>query len=738
MLLCDEFSSQPTFLPSSDGPNEFAVDVDNAFFQWDSVSGSELEGFPNSEVFALNSINFKILKGAIVAIVGPVGSGKSSLLSALIGEMSRTSGTVTFRGSVAYCQQIAWIQNSTVRENILFGKPFNQAKYDETIRVCALAADFAQFSDGDQTEIGEKGVNLSGGQKQRVSIARAVYSDTDIILFDDQLSAVDSHVGRYLFEDCFKTALAGKTRIVVSHQLHFLPNFDFIFVMENGKIVSQGTFNDLKISSPSFSALMNSYGGSDDSDTLSTSQQLAPVIPAPSQDIAAKKFMSLEERNVGAVSGTIYRKYILLAGGTIVIIVTITNVTLAQGARVMTDQWLAFWTSNKFDLALGDYLWIYCLLGIVQVIFTLTYGFTNAYFGAKASQKVHDASLGGILNAPLAFFDATPSGRITSRFSRDVDTLDTLLPESARVFIFTLAFLVSNFVLISSIFPWFLIPLTPMVWFFYRFQSFYRATSRELKRLDSVTRSPLVATISETLGGVTTIRAYGCIESFRANAFKIMDHNNSTYYLTILIQRWMQLRLESLNSILVLVATLFSIIFRSTINSGISGLAISYCLLITSTFTWCIKQATDTEMNMNSAERMIHYIDSLPSEDQNCTPAPADWPREGSIEGKSLVMRYRPELPPVLCGLDFSIRPREKIGIVGRTGAGKSTVLSALLRLFELESGSITIDGIDIKSISVESLRSGIAVIPQDPVLFSGTIRFNIDPFSKYRGNDSN
>lgn len=398
----------------------------------------------------------------------------------------------------------------------------------------------------------------------------------------------------------------------------------------------------------------------------------------------------------------------------------------------MTDQWLAFWTSNRFRLPLNTYIGIYVAIGVAQVIFITIFGLTNAYFGATASKRVHADALAGIFNAPISFFDSTPVGRITSRFSRDVDTLDNLLPESLRTFLFTLFFLSSNFVLISVVFPMFLIPLVPMVVVFYLFQKFYRNTSRELKRLDSVTRSPLVATISETIGGISTIRAYGSTERFEAKAFVIMNYNNMTYYPTLLVQRWMQLRLESLNSFLIFCAALFAIIARDTVDAGVSGLAISYAFLITSTFSWCIKQATDSEMNMNSAERMIFYIENLPSEREGIVPVPHGWPSLGHISAKELRLRYRPELPLVIDGVSFDIQPSKKIGIVGRTGAGKSSVLSLILRLFEYEAGTITIDGVDISSISLTTLRSAIAVIPQDPVLFSGTIRFNLDPFSSY------
>ncbi|KAI8906011.1 P-loop containing nucleoside triphosphate hydrolase protein [Gorgonomyces haynaldii] len=688
-------------------------------FLTDEGPAIEIQGSFEWPKFQLE-VDLSIPKGSLVAVIGSVGSGKSSLMSALVGEMPKKQGKVVFRGSMGYCQQQAWIQNATIKDNILFGLPFDKDRYTRAIELASMTRDISILPGGDMTEIGEKGINLSaGGQKQRLSIARAIYSDPDIILMDDPLSAVDAHVGRFLFDELILKHFKTKTRILVTHQLHFLPLVDYIVCLDNGKITHQGTYQQLIDQS------------------IFKHMELSPpeeheVQQVDTLKVEETKFNLKEERNVGAVERTTYHQYVTLAGS-FVYLATFLLILNAQAWRVYTDQWLSIWTRDRYGLNQNTYIYVYIGLGIGQMIAILIFGWTNAWFGVKASQKIHDQALKELFSAPIAFFDSTPLGRITSRFSRDIDTLDNLLPESLRTFVFTSTFILSNFVLISINAYYFVIPLVPVLICLYYFQKFYRKTSRELKRLDSITRSPLLSIISETLTGVTTIVAYGSQPRFMDTCYRIVDENNKTYYPVLLIQRWMQLRLESINSVLVFFTCIFTVI--QNIDAGTAGLLISYAMLVTSTFTWCIKQATDSEMNMNAAERMLHYIHGLPQESKQHTHQDKDlvsWPQRGKIEAQNLSMRYRPDLPLVLNNLSFLIQSGEKVGIVGRTGAGKSTILQSLLRLFEAEQGFLKIDDIDIKQVSLQKLRSSIAVIPQEPVLFLGTLRSNLDPFSAY------
>ncbi|EGF81682.1 hypothetical protein BATDEDRAFT_19380 [Batrachochytrium dendrobatidis JAM81] len=771
LLLADELDNAPKMLPLSPESAEPAIDIDDATFEWDQAEVSK-EDSVNSptrsfeKTFKLDKLNIKIPQGKLIAVVGTVGSGKSSFLNALVGEMRKVSGDVTFRGTVGYCQQHAWIQNATVKENILFGMPYNAAKYKSVIHSCALESDFAILSSGDSTEIGERGINLSGGQKQRISIARAVYFDPDIVLFDDPLSAVDSHVGRFLFEECILKTLDGKTRVLVTHQLHFLPRVDYILMMDHGRIVAQGTFDELFKTNLAFSALMQEYGGLDDkldeevekpklaensiknavvrknSDTLAKSESIKKSINEPPPD---GHLMTVEERNTGLVDTRFYMSYLKMAGGMTAAFTILIVLILSQVLRVMTDQWLAYWSSNRFHLHRDTYIGTYVGLGAVQVITSVSYGAIVSYFGAIASKQIHEHALSGVFRSPISFFDSTPLGRITSRFSRDVDGVDSTLPDSIRVVVQCLTMTLSNFVLISVVFPYFLIPLAPILVGFYLLQAYYRSTARELKRLDSVSRSPLIANVSETLTGLATIRAYNSTSRFVNKTYTLIDDCNRNYYPSIMIQRWIQLRLESLNAILVLMAAIFAVIQKSHIGAGVAGLVVAYAIQVTSVLNWSVKRATETELSMNSAERLIHYAEELTPEAPDVvtkdTPGaildlPASWPQTGHINIDQVVLRYRKDLPPVLHGVSFVVHPGQKVGIVGRTGAGKSSIMSSILRLFEIESGSVIIDGVDVKHIGLRDLRRRIGVIPQEPVLFSGTVRSNLDPFSQYQDSE--
>jgi ABC-type multidrug transport system fused ATPase/permease subunit len=737
LLDAEELQNQPSF-GSSNG--EVAVKVKSATFAWDTNE--------DSASAQLQDVNLEIPQGRLVGIVGSVGSGKSSLLQGLIGEMPRMKGTVDFFGTVGYCQQQAWIQNATLRDNILFGLPYDESRYRRVIRACALERDISILAGGDLTEIGENGINLSGGQKQRLSLARAVYSNSDILLFDDPLSAVDAHVGKHLFEQCIKKELASKTRILVTHQLHFIAEVDWIIVMDQGKVVAQGTYSELMECNDYFATLMNSYHGVEGPDEIAD-QEVGKIQSLPPLDVKqvskeslnekgdGKLLITKEERMTGEVKNTVVYQYAKFAGGSIVILLFGLWIFTANAGRIVTDQWLVFWIGNVFSLSRGEYLGYYVLFGIVQLTFTLFYGFSVAYFGAKASKGMHNQALVSIFKSPVSFFDSTPLGRITSRFSRDIDTLDTILPESLRAFLWTLAMCFFNLLLISFYLPAFLGPAALAVILYYVLQKFYRSTARELKRLDSVSRSPVISLISETLIGLTTIRSFHAGERFMSKFVSYLNNNNRPLYLILLTQRWIQLRLELLNSTLVLASTLFSIAFRNQVSVGTTGILVAYALQVTATFSWTIKTGTDVETYLNCAERMIHYSQNIESERPAIIEknrAPSSWPSRGQVSIRNLNLRYRSDLPLVLQGMNVEIEAGSKVGIIGRTGAGKSTILTALLRIVEHDSGSIWIDGINISELGLEDVRSRIAVIPQEPVLFSGTLRFNLDPFSNYSG----
>ncbi|KAG0329331.1 hypothetical protein BG000_000100 [Podila horticola] len=715
----------------------------------DSVNSEE------KATFALKNINLSIPRGQLVAIVGAVGSGKSSLLNALVGEMRKTSGRMEYGGTIGYCPQSAWIQNATVKDNILFGLPLDEDRYHRVIRDCALERDIQILPDGDQTEIGERGINLSGGQKQRVNIARAVYFNADVVLLDDPLSAVDAHVGKYLFKNCIMGALQGKTRVLVTHQLHVLPQVDYVICMKDGEIVERGTFHELMSNEGEFSNLMKAHGGIEEEQTENAEEEQAVV--AAGAELTSKKLeeeqtegkgekkdtplggkakglMSQEERATGSVDGKIYKNYVNAAGGSYLVPLLLFLLIITQIAKVGNDLWLSWWTRDKFHESEKFYMVLYAVWGIAQGVFQFINGFYFSLAGARAAKNLHQKALQNIFRAPSSFFDTTPLGRIINRFSKDVDACDNLLSESYRMFTGTAAIVLSTFILISTIFPYFLIPLVPMLVFYYYAAIYYRSSSRELKRIDSILRSSLYAHFSETLSGLATIRAYREQNRFIERNAYFIDLENRPYFMSYSIQRWLGVRLETIANTLVFCTSLLGVCGRTSIEPATIGLVLSYSMSVTGTFNWCVRQYAEVENNMNAVERLHHYAEELEVEADAIIPdnRPSDqWPSAGAIKIRNLEMRYRPELPSVLHDLSLDIQGGEKIGVVGRTGAGKSSIMMALFRLVEPSNGTIEIDGVDVGKIGLFDLRTRLAIIPQDPILFSGTIRSNLDPFEK-------
>lgn len=762
-LQADELQFEPEFVKDL----KEDVLVEDAEFEWPSTkSGNTLSRLPVSTDALINNtsladvrlrgvlgpVNFSIPKGSIVAIIGPVGSGKSSLLSALVGELNYIKGRVAFGGNVGYAPQQAWIQNKNVMENILFGRPFDADRYEMVVEACALQKDFAMLPDGDLTEIGEKGVNLSGGQKQRISLARIIYSNSDILLLDDPLSAVDAHVGKHIFEHALCGVLRGKTRVLVTHQLHLLPQTDYILVMDNMRIVERGTFNELMTAGGAFSDLMKKYGGIDETSSaslepaeetvvkpdniLASSSNKTAKIPAVAKENG--KLTTAEERMTGAVAWKVYQDYIMWAGGTVFIVSAAVLLLLYNGSKVGNDLWLSFWTETppRFDYSTSVYVGVYVLWGIAQALFGYLVAILFAISGIRASSMLHELASKKVLQSPVAFFDQNPLGRIINRFSKDMDTIDNQLPESLRSFVSMLGMGISSLVLISLV-SWAFIPTMVILGFVYFWvQKFYRASSRELKRLDSMARSPLYAQFSETLTGLATIRAFREQDRFIRTNAELADRQNQPFFLQQSMQRWLGLRLEGISNVLVLSASLSCYYLRVSPSSA--GLAIGYALSIAGVLNWLVRQVSETESNIIAAERLGHYVE-LPAEedpaDMKVVPEPV-WPHEGSIQFKNVSMRYRPELPPVLDTINMTIKPGERIGIVGRTGAGKSSVMIALFRMTPLSEGSIFIDGLDTAHISLTSLRQKLSIIPQDPVVFAGTVRSNLDPFSQYSDAD--
>ncbi|KAH9849408.1 multidrug resistance-associated ABC transporter [Lenzites betulinus] len=697
----------------------------------EKTGGKEKE---EEKPFVLKDVKLKIPKGSFVAIVGRVGSGKSSLLQALIGEMRKTRGDCTFSSTAAYVPQSAWIMNATLRQNVVFGQDEDDAKFHDIIRACCLEPDLEMLPNGEETEIGEKGINLSGGQKARVSLARAAYSDADIVLMDDSLSAVDAYVGKTLLDRLLLSGpLADKTRVLVTHALHVLDKTDYIYVMDEGVIVEQGTYQDLMADGEMFSRLMEEYGSLE-------KQEENAIIDKPElkvKDLKAKgperehqTLIQAEERLTGAVSTSVYTKYFKFAGGAAVFPMIMLWLVLSQGAQVANNLFLGFWTAQSvrgFNQA--DYMGTYAALGIASGIASFALSLTVSMASLTAGLRMFKAALNTVMRSPVAFFDTTPLGRIMSRLSKDQDTIDAELSMIAVQLLTTASSVVGTAALVFYTFPYLGIIFVPLMILYYIAALYYRRSSVEAKRLDSLLRSALYSAYSETLTGLSTVRAYRSQDRFIRKSEEGLDLENRAYYMTIAIQRWLGVRLDILGNMLILGICLFAAGFRNTVDPSKIGVVLSYTLSITQTFSLLVSTYAVNEQNFNAVERILYYTE-LPDEGAATTPndPPQTWPHAGEITFEDVAMAYRPGLPLVLQGVSFHVKPSEKIGIVGRTGAGKSSLLQALFRIVNLHAGRIEIDGYDIAAIGLDVLRGRLALVPQDSLLFKGTLRENLDP----------
>eukprot|EP00262_Sarcandra_glabra_P011548 TRINITY_DN2799_c0_g1_i1.p1 TRINITY_DN2799_c0_g1~~TRINITY_DN2799_c0_g1_i1.p1 ORF type:complete len:1626 (+),score=287.39 TRINITY_DN2799_c0_g1_i1:361-5238(+) len=732
-----------------------AISIRDGYFSWDS----------KAEKPTLSNINLDIPVGSLVAIVGSTGEGKTSLVSAMLGELPpMANADVVIRGTVAYVPQISWIFNATVRDNILFGSVFQPARYEKAIEVSALQHDLELLPGGDLTEIGERGVNISGGQKQRVSIARAVYSNSDVYIFDDPLSALDAHVGRQVFDKCIKDELQGKTRVLVTNQLHFLPHVDRIILVHEGMVKEEGTYEELTNNGELFQKLMENAGKMEDQveekevGENDGQKNLTPTANGESikmEDGLSKHaskvkegksvLIKQEERETGVVSSRVLSRYKNALGGLWVVLILLTCYISTEVLRISSSTWLSVWTGQSSSKSHGSgfYNLIYALLSFGQVLVTLTNSFWLITSSLYASKRLHDAMLNSILRAPMVFFHTNPVGRIINRFAKDLGDIDRTVAIFVNMFMSQVAQLLSTFVLIGIVSTLSLWAIMPLLILFYAAYLYYQSTAREVKRLDSITRSPVYAQFGEALNGLSTIRAYKAYDRMANINGKSMDNNVRYTLVNMSANRWLAIRLETLGGIMIWLTATFAVMQNQRAEDQVAfastmGLLLTYALNITSLLTNVLRLASMAENSLNAVERVGTYID-LPSEAPSVIESnrpPPGWPSSGTIKFENVVLRYRPELPPVLHGLSFTISSSEKIGIVGRTGAGKSSMINALFRIVELESGKIIIDDYDVTKFGLADLRKALGIIPQSPVLFSGTVRFNLDPFNEHNDAD--
>ena len=789
--------------------------------------------------------------GKLICVCGVVGSGKSSLMAGLLGEMKTsrkkdtdTTGTGNFvNGSVAFVAQKPWIQNATVRDAILFGSKFDPKKYEQILDASQLRQDLRVLPDGDQTEIGDRGLNLSGGQKQRIAIARAIYlkDEKDIFIFDDPLSAVDVHVAGALWDQVIcgeQSALHGKTRIVVlNSHYHFLSGADMIVHLKDGMVEVFDRPDDAFLAHPTLVsgketnkniAADSETGAASEGESLSSvseathskkvkmieviveddadstlrqrSTSVASSLASSVKQTQAKKLYSDENRTKGAVKMNSYAAWFDSAAasfsqccicsrccsstnsnqdgqstrtaGIVLLLSVFFTFALSQAGRTLSDLSLMWWSNSPSDAR------AYALFGMISgltLIAILVRALLFVYVSIGASQNFHTRIFKAVLDAPInLFFDITHVGEILNRFSSDLDHVDTQLPEFASQFFQNALYCLAALCICAWSSYYFLAMLVPLVILYVTVQTLFRKTSRELKRLEGVTRSPIFSAYQEALAGLDTIRAFDVSKRFdRANTTRT-DTNTSAYLHFQMAARWLALRLDFLGVMTFCSVAAFALFLPLPEEQlPVVGLALVYALQITGLLQWTVRTFIETENNMTAVERLEHYRSGIPKErlkgfvrsgddgaDEKMLKVPEDWPQYGGVVIKDLHMRYRPGLPLVLRGVNMTIHPKEKVGIVGRTGSGKSSIVQALFRIVESEwdggsegdglnsegregSGKeetfpksvIEIDGVDIARIPLHTLRSKMSVIPQDPVLFSGNIRNNLDPFMEHDDN---
>uniref|UniRef100_A0A674F774 ATP-binding cassette sub-family C member 10 n=1 Tax=Salmo trutta TaxID=8032 RepID=A0A674F774_SALTR len=704
----------------------------------------------------LHSLNLSITKGSLVVVVGKVGCGKSSLLAAITGELNRRGGDVYVQGredGFGLAAQEPWIQHATVRDNILFGKDYNSSFYQAVVEACALTDDLNILPNGDRTEVGENGVTLSGGQKARLALARAVYMEKDIFLLDDPLAAVDSDVAHHLMERCIMGILRSKTRILCTHRIEFVDKADVVILMDNGTIIKTGTPEEVL---PLVEAVPKKRKNDSNAKEKGTKEE-----QGLSNELFAEEESSLsrgEQKAVGGLAWKVYHTYWRAVGGALAVSILL-SLLLMQASKNVSDWWLSHWISNLRNNGSAQsvlmpayssphlllfspgglidcnnvkfYLTVYGSIAGANTVFTAFRAFLFAFGGIRAASVVHNRLLDTVLKATVTFFDTTPLGRILNRFSSDLYSVDDTLPFFLNILLTNIFGLLGMLVVMSYGLPWFLVALLPLGLLYHRTQHFYRHTSRDLKRLCSLTLSPVYSHFSETLSGLGTIRASSSASRFEEENERRLEQNQRCLFLSNAAMQWLDIRLQMIGVVVVTgisVIAVFQHQFKS-IDPGLVGLSLSYALSSTGLLSGLIFNFTQTEMQLVSVERTEEYSTTLPTEPQHSNPqVPTSWPEQGWVEFRGAVLSYREGLPNALDGVSLVVRPGEKVGVVGRTGSGKSTLFLALFRMVELNQGQILLDGVDTSQVGLAQLRSKLAIIPQDPFLFSGTVRENLDP----------
>ncbi|KRT79020.1 ABC transporter ATP-binding protein [Oryctes borbonicus] len=765
---------------------------------------------PNPIIETLSNLNLEIKPGSLCAVVGSVGSGKSSLLQLFLKELPLSSGNLVTNGTISYASQEPWLFVSTVRNNILFGHQFVRSVYSEVVRVCALGRDFEQLPQGDKTLVGERGVSLSGGQRARVNLARAVYRDADIYLFDDPLSAVDAHVGKELFDECIVKYLKGKTRILVTHQLQFLKQVDQIIIIDNGQIEKVGSFEELSENELSYLKRSASEEELERStyEKQTIRKRLLSIDSTQSSNIDnenenAEPVETQELMEKGAITSSLYKKYFTAGAPIIALILLILLIIIAQMFSNAADLWVTYWTNNQekyykkkqmealeneseLNLSLATknilngtmneslldtntssitsdstnftidfeinqirneslyadisqysqdfYIYLYTFFIIGSIVLTTLRSLFFFKVCMRASKNLHNTMFSNLLQATMRFFDENPSGRILTRFSKDMGQIDETLPRAMLDAIQIFMVMSGILAMVFIVSPWMILPTILLAIIFLYIRIIYLASGQDIKRLESITRAPVFSHVSASMNGLATIRSCKAQYMVSKEFDVLQDQHTTSWYLFLVTTEAFGFYLDIICVIFLAVVTFQFIIFDDGKTlSGNVGLVISQSLILTGMLQHGIRQTAEVSSQMTSVERVLQYsniekegpFESVPTKKPH-----RDWPKNGEVKFENLYLRYIPTEEPILRNLNIHIKPGEKIGIVGRTGAGKSSLISALFRLASTE-GKLSIDDVDTKEIGLHDLRQKISIIPQEPVLFSASLRHNLDPFDK-------
>ncbi|CAB3365957.1 Hypothetical predicted protein [Cloeon dipterum] len=735
------------------------VTVIGANFEWGNSAEDESAPLIQSK-FSLQNINIELFPGQLVAVIGRVGSGKSSILASLLAETGKTSGSVfmsDLEDGFGYVAQQPWLQRGSIRDNILFGKAFVRSRYNEVLEACCLVDDLQQLNGGDLATVGESGSTLSGGQRARIALARAVYQDKLIYLLDDILSAVDLVVARHIFSKCIAGILKDKTRLLCTHNRNFLQNVDWIIVVENGCIKAQGHPTDIL---KSFGELIDEPEQASETVKLGAEETKLEESPLFGNDEVPEEVQK-EEQETGDIQFSVISDY-WHSLGHITAIAILISLVLMQSSRNLSDWWLSYWVthashnstavlvyledSGSFDwfeskaISVEEvtfYLTVYGFLAGLNTVFTLCRAFLFAFGGIKAASTLHNKLLKVVLRSKVSFFDVTPAGRIINRFSSDTYTIDDSLPFILNILLANFFGLIGSLIVTTYGLPWLAFVLVPLLPLYRWLQYYYRLTSRELKRIGSVALSPVYNHFNETLHGLTTIKAFRASKRFSQANEVYLENSQKAQFAGLVASQWLGLRLQFFGVTIVGSVGLIAVIqhhYGYGVDPGLVGLAITYALTMTSLLNGVINTFTETEKEMIAVERTQQYIRRIEPEAEvpvlNYPNYP--WPSQGVVRFRSVVFKHRTNVPQSLKGVTFETYPAEKIGIVGRTGAGKSSLFASIFRINELEYGEISVDGINIAELGLKTLRSRLSIIPQEPFLFSGSLRENIDPLGEY------